>query len=294
MALTPRLKTIADSALFNGFITGLIIFSSIMVGVATYPGIWHRWRGPIEAIDAVVLACFVLELAIRIGAHGRTPLRYFRDPWNVFDFIVVVACLLPMQSQSVMVLRIVRLLRVLRLMRALPRLRMIIHGMIKSLDSLAYIGVLLFGYFYVFAIIGNTFFAEASPESFGRLHSSMLTLFQVITLENWPDVMNPVRAVHPVGGVAYFVLFILMGTMVIMNLFIGVIVGSMNEAVDEIKKDIETFRKQHRGKPRQGDDPLASPEERRRVLDEIEKLEEKLVELKGSVESISSRLRGEP
>lgn len=136
-----------------------------------------------------------------------------------------------------MVLRLFRLLRVLRIFRALPRLRLIVRGIVKSMSSVGYVAALLAVHFNIFAVIGVSTFSTSDTEHFGSLGAAFLTLFQVITLENWPDVMAPVKAAHPVLGVVFFVIFIITGTMVVMNLFVGVIVGGMSEAIQEVNKE---------------------------------------------------------
>jgi voltage-gated sodium channel len=123
----------------------------------------------------------------------------------------------------------------LRIFRALPKLRLLVRGIAHSMSSVGYVATLLLMHFFLFAVVGVSVFSTNDAEHFGNLGSAFLTLFQVLTLENWPDVMAPVKAAHPVVGVAYFVGFIVTGTMVVMNLFVGVIVGGMSEAIQEEK-----------------------------------------------------------
>ncbi|MBI5725502.1 MAG: ion transporter [Planctomycetes bacterium] len=280
--MANKLKLLAESKRFNLFIVGLIVLTSVLIGLDTYPSIAESWGWLINLIDNIILGCFVVEIMIRMGAEGRRPLRYFADPWNVFDFVIVGICLLPIHEQSVAVLRLVRVLRVLRLLKAMPQLRMIIQGMIRSLSSIGYIAILLFIHFYVFAVMGVSFFGRADEVHFGSLQSAMLTLFQVITLENWPDVMQPAREHFPVGGPAFFVVFIVLGTMVIMNLFVGVIVGGMTEAHQEIKKEYESARKAKLQKQ----DAAPSPAEKIHVIEKtIDDLKDRLRELRESIKS---------
>ena len=235
--LSDKLRSIADSRRFNYFITFLIFLTSFLIGMDTYPSIHDRYGAIIDTVDGFILACFVVEILIRFGAEGLRPWRYFSDPWNIFDFLIVGICLLPLHTGSLAIIRLIRVLRVLRLLKAMPRLRMIVQGMLNSISSIGYIAAMLFMHFYLFAVLGVCFFGDADPVRFGRLHSTMLTLFQVITLENWPDTMHLVRQVFPWWGPAYFIVFIIVGTMVIMNLFIGVIVSSMHEAVQSVKNE---------------------------------------------------------
>lgn len=281
MSFSPeRLKQVAESKSFNFFITGLILLTSALLGAETYPSVAARFGHAIEGIDRVILGCFVVEILIRMGAEGRRPWRYFRDPWNLFDFSIVAVCLLPLHSQSVAVFRIVRILRVLRLLKAMPRLRMIVQGMMGSLSSIGYVAVLLFMTFYVFAVLGVTTFGAVDPAHFGRLTTTLLTLFQVITLENWPDVMSAVRQAYPVGGPLYFVLFILIGTMVILNLFTGAIVSGMNEAYQDLKRECQ-------GAPadRVPESPLPAG------ADRIEQIHRDIAMLTKRVEELQARLK---
>jgi voltage-gated sodium channel len=238
MATVPvKLRVLLETKAFNIGIIILIVLGAITVGLSTYENIMARWGLVIHGIDIVIIALFSGEIVLRIFSEGRKPWRYFLDPWNLFDFVIVGLCLLPLDNDAVVVLRVFRLLRVLRIFRALPKLRLIIRGIVKSISSVGYVAALLAVHFYIFAVIGVSVFAHADPEHFGHLGHAFLTLFQVITLENWPDVMAPVKAAHPVGGVLYFVVFIITGTMVVMNLFVGVIVGGMSEAIQEAKDE---------------------------------------------------------
>ncbi|OGV40023.1 MAG: hypothetical protein A2X48_20910 [Lentisphaerae bacterium GWF2_49_21] len=243
MTFSHRLRRIADSKRFNFFIVGLIVLTSIFIGMDTYPSVKERIGGFLELADKIILGIFVLEQLIRIGAEGNKPWRYFLDPWNVFDFIIITICLLPLGQSSVAVVRLVRILRVLRLLKTIPRLRMLVQGMVKSLSSIFYVAILLIVHFYLFSVLGVSFFHNSDPGHFADLQTAFMSLFQVLTLENWPDVMAPSKAVFPVGAQIYFLLYIIIGTMIILNLFVGVIVGSMAEANEEMEKEIKEMQK---------------------------------------------------
>jgi voltage-gated sodium channel len=197
-------------------------------------------------------------------------LRYFRDPWNLFDVSIVTLCLLPLDSEAVIAIRIVRLLRIMRIFRALPKLRLLIRGMAHSISSVGYVAVLLLVHFYLFAVIGVSLFGSDDPRHFGNLGSAILTLFQVLTLENWPDVMAPVKAAHPLVGVFFFIGFIVTGTMVVMNLFVGVIVGGMSEAIQEDRKEDSIERK---------------------IADDVRDVREAFARMENKINAIEHRLR---
>jgi voltage-gated sodium channel len=231
------LKGLVESRPFNLGVVALIFFGAIIVGLSTYPDLMKAWGKYITIADWVIVGCFSIEILLRISAEMPRPWRYFADPWNWFDFVIVVICILPLESDAVVAIRIIRLLRLMRIFRALPRLRLLMRGIAHSMSSVGYVAVLLFAHFFIFAILGVSVFSTDDIEHFGTLDTAFLTLFQVLTLENWPGVMAPVKAIHPVAGVIYFISFIITGTMVVMNLFVGVIVGGMSEAIQEKKSE---------------------------------------------------------
>jgi voltage-gated sodium channel len=247
---------IALSAAFNRFITGVILLGAVLVGLETYPEIVARYGPSLYALNAVVLGIFIVEIAIRMAAEGSRPWRYFANGWNVFDFAIVAAVFVPGLSDYALAVRLLRLLRVLRLVRTVPDLQVIIGALLRALPSMGYVVVLLMLLFYVYAVAGTFLFRVNDPVHFGSLQLSLVSLFRVLTLEDWTDVMytqmygcadygygafeelciDP-RAM-PVVAVAYFVSFVLLGTMIFLNLFIGIIVNSMDEMrkVREIEK----------------------------------------------------------
>jgi voltage-gated sodium channel len=199
---------------------------------------------------------------LRIGAFGTRPLRFFLDPWHVFDFVIVLICVLPFEAEFVAVFRLARILRVMRLVTVLPRLQLLVGALLKSIPSIGYISVLLLLHFYIYACIGSFLFHGNDPHHFGSLHRSMLSLFQVCTLEGWNEIMNiqlygsdvwnfdaiPMQATAPEAfpliAPLYFISFILFGTMIVLNLFIGVIMNGMAEMQAEYDlKQLEEKRK---------------------------------------------------
>jgi voltage-gated sodium channel len=238
-SIAKTFKPVVESRAFNFFIVGCICITSVSIGLETYPAISERWGRLLSFIDRIILGIFVVEQVVRLLAEGKRPWRYFLDPWNLFDFLIITICLLPLHRSSIAIVRLVRILRVLRLFKTFPRLRIIVNGMIKSLGSVGYIAILLGAHFYIFAVLGVSFFHDADPRHFANLQSTILTLFTVLTLETWPDIMGPSQSVFPSGAPVYFVSFIVIGTMVILNLLVGVIVGSMAEATRESDKEFQ-------------------------------------------------------
>ena len=227
---------------FQPVIITVILAAGVLVGLETYPQLSQRYGAWFKRLDLIIVTVFVVEIALKMGAHGRQPWRFFRDPWNVFDFAIVAVCLLPLDGHYLAVLRLARILRVLRLVTALPRLQLLVGALLKSIPSMGYVGLLLFLLFYIYAVMGTFLFGANDPLHFGSLQAAMLSLFRTVTLDAWSDIMYAQmhgsagaaqsRAM-PVTAVVYFVSFVLLATMVMLNLFIGVIMNAMNEAQRE-------------------------------------------------------------
>jgi voltage-gated sodium channel len=238
-------RELARSPGFNRAVTGVILFAGLLVGLETYPELLARYGDILHALHRLVLGIFVIEILLRMAAEGRKPWRYFLDPWNIFDFVIVAGSFVPAAGEYLMALRLLRLLRVLRLIRTVPDLQVIIGALIRGIPSMAYVLVLLMLPFYVYAVAGTFLFRANDPVHFESLQISLLTLFRVMTLEDWTDVLYiqiygchrygyaefPERCVSPQTSTIiapfFFISFVLFGTMIFLNLFIGIIVNSM-------------------------------------------------------------------
>jgi voltage-gated sodium channel len=216
---------------FQRLVIAMIALAGVLAGLETSATMVARHGTLLQLLDGVVLAVFVAEAALKIVALRSA---YFRDGWNVFDFTIVALCLLPLQSQFAVVLRLVRALRLLRLVTALPKLQLLVGALLKSISSMGYVSVLLGLMFYIYAVAGVHLFGLHDATHFGSLPVALLTLFQIITLDNWSDIFNAVSPHHPLGATFYFISFILLGTMIMLNLFIGVITNSMAEMHKEL------------------------------------------------------------
>jgi len=232
--MTALAQKVTASRPFHATIIAVILGAGVLAGLETDASLVARHGDLLRALDATVLAIFVIEIALKIAAHGRRPLDYFREGWNVFDFTIVALCLLPLGGPFGAVLRLVRTLRLLRLITALPRLQLLVGALLKSLSSMGYVSLLLGLVFYIYAVVGVHLFAATAPQHFGSLPVALMSLFQMITLDNWSDLFHSVRDTAPLAGVVYFVSFILLGTMIMLNLFIGVIMNSMSEMHTEL------------------------------------------------------------
>jgi voltage-gated sodium channel len=218
-----RLGTWVESPRVQHFLIALIIANAVILGMETSPRLMASWGKLLVAVDHAMLAIFVVEIAIRIAAHGR---RFFRDPWSVFDFVVVAIALVP-ASGPFAVLRALRVLRVLRLLTMVPNMRRVISGLLSAIPGLGSVFAILILIFYVASVIGTKLFAEQFPDWFGSIGASAYTLFQVMTLESWSmGIARPVMEAFPFAWI-FFVLFILIATFTMLNLFIAVIVNAI-------------------------------------------------------------------
>jgi voltage-gated sodium channel len=244
-------RQVANAHWFSRFITLVILFAGVLVGAETYPSVVERHGTTLHVVDMIIVWIFAAEVVIKMVAEAPKPWRYFKDPWNVFDFLIVAVVFLPLDTQFVMILRMVRVLRVLKLVRALPKLQILVSALLKSIPSMGYVSLLLLLLFYLFAVTATFLFSGNDPVHFENLQISMLSLFRVVTLEDWTDVMyiqmygcdgygydgieerctNP-RA-FPIFGAFFFCSFVLIGTMIVLNLFVGVIMQGMDEAQKE-------------------------------------------------------------
>ncbi len=245
-------RKIINSRLFNYAIFSLILLSAVIIGLETYPGLAKQYHDVLLLADNVIITLFTIEIALKIVSNGNRPWVYFSDPWNVFDFIIVAICLIPFNDTHYFaVFRILRILRILRMITVFPKLKLIIGALLKSIPSMGYIIMLIGILFYVYAIVGVFVFGPSDPMHFGDLHHAFVTLFKVLTLEGWTDIMN----VHIFGDIGnenlriisiwpffYFASFILIGAMIIMNLFIGVIMNSMEESQKELSQELTEIK----------------------------------------------------
>ncbi|TNF57294.1 MAG: ion transporter, partial [Burkholderiales bacterium] len=201
----------------------LIVINAVILGLETSPTVMAQAGDLLRSIDRALLAVFVLELALRLYAHRGA---FFKDPWSVFDLIVVGIALVP-ASGPFAVLRALRVLRVLRVLTIVPSMRRVVGALLSAIPGLSSIALVLLLVFYVFAVIATHLFGPAFPEWFGHLGRSLYTLFQVMTLESWSmGISRPVMEQVPYAW-AFFITFILFATFTMLNLFIAIIVNAM-------------------------------------------------------------------
>jgi voltage-gated sodium channel len=237
--LRTTLKVWVEAPWFTRTIMALIIVNAAILGMETYPPLMADYGTALIAIDHAILWVFVIELAMRLVAYGW---RFFRDPWSIFDVVVVAVAFMP-AGGAFSVLRAARVLRVLRLISIFPRLRRVIGGLISAIPGLGSIGAILVIVFYVFAVMATKLFGASHPEFFGSLQASLFSLFQIMTLEGWPDIVRQVKQTHPYAP-AFFIPYILIATFTVLNLFIAVIVDAMQrEHQDEEQEEQHTIKR---------------------------------------------------
>lgn len=245
---------IVDHKYFTRIVITLILLNAIVVGLETYPSIYQPNKITFFTIDKILLWIFTVEIAIRMIAQKKV-LNFFHSSWNWFDFIIVASGHIFVGAHFVTVLRILRVLRVFRTVSVLPSLRKLVDALLLTVPALGNIMLLMSIIFYIFGVTGTILFSEVAPQYFGSLQLSLLTLFQIVTLESWASgVMWPIFHQLPWAWV-YFVAFVLIGTFVIFNLIIGVIVANVEKVntldengeplkteIDELKDEVRELK----------------------------------------------------
>ena len=222
-------KRIVDSTPFTAFIFAVIVANAVVLGLETYEGVDRDAGQALDTLNDVFLGIFVVELALRFAAYGRRPQEFFRSGWNVFDFVIIAASFVPGLGTNTTLLRLVRLLRVVRLVSLLPDLRVLLLAVWRSIPPALSIAALALLFVYVYGMVGWMLFGDELPDDWGNIGEAMLTLFVLLTLENLPNYLEEARTVHPWAWI-YFVTFALMASFLLLNLLIGIVINSMEEA----------------------------------------------------------------
>ena len=239
-SLTERVRALVSSERFQFLIIALIVVNGIILGLETVPSVNASIGPTLMLLDQIILWIFVVELALRLFAHR---LSFFKDPWSIFDFVIVGISLMPAQG-AFSVLRALRVLRVLRLISALPQLRNVVQGLIRAIPGLASIILIMSLVFYVFAVMAVKLYGTEFPELFGSFGASLFTLFQIMTLEGWADIVRDIMKTHPYAWI-YFAAYILVSTFTVLNLFIAVIVDAMqSDQMAAIEEDLASDRRE--------------------------------------------------
>lgn len=251
------IKQAVESRWFHNFIITVILINGAVLGIETMKGLSADTMHLLERVDQLCLVIFVIELTMKLFVYR---LSFFKQGWNVFDFLIVGVALLPATGE-LSILRAFRVLRVLRLVTTVDSIRRVVAGMLIAIPGVGSVGGLLVIFFYIGAVISTTLFGEAFPDWFGSLGRSMYTLFQIMTLESWSmGIVRPVMDVYPYAWI-FFIPFITVTTFTVLNLFIGIIVDaiatvkeqdqssrhhqlSSKEDIDMIRADLSALRVQ--------------------------------------------------
>jgi voltage-gated sodium channel len=280
-----RLGSWVESTAVERFVVAVILINAVVLGMETSPALMDAFGGLLIGIDAACLAIFVLEISLKLVAFGW---RFFRSPWNVFDFIVVGVALVP-AGAGFEVLRTLRVLRVLRLISALPQLRKVVSALLHAVPGILSTGALLALIFYVASVMATTFFRETLPEFFGSFGASLFSLFQIATLSSWETIVRPAMDEHPWAW-AFFIPFIILAAFTALNLIIAVIVDAMNTLHDMPSAAVLNTGNE--------DDDAASAERRASTgaeagaSDDHHLLYREIRELRADVAELSAQLRG--
>ncbi len=261
-------QRVAAAAWFHWGVVGVIGVNALVIGLDTSAFLAERYGAWFKAANQLFLGIFVVEAIVKLIAQWPRPHRYFKDGWNVFDFAIIVVSLLPSTGELATLARLARLLRVLRLVSALPELRLIVTTLVRSIPSMFNVVCLMSVIFYIYAVAGYHLFHDVDPTHWRTLGIAALTLFRVVTLEDWTDVMYAAMA-HHWWAWAYFVSFVVVGTFVVINLFIAVVLNNLDEAKAQRLNE------------------LVSPPSREELLRE-------LLETQASLKRLEERLRDAP
>ncbi len=238
-SLSVPFKKILSSKFWNPLITFMILLNTLILAMETYPGLMKDYGRILSFIDQTILMFFIIELLIRLIAHGR---NFLKDPWSLFDLFVVGISLFPAQD-AFSALRAARALRALRLISVFPKLRKVIEGLVMAIPGICAIAGVMAVIMCVFGLIASKLYGAYYPEWFGNLHLSIFSLFQIMTLEGWPDIVRTVMTQKPFAWV-FFVTYILIATFSVLNLFIAVVVDAMQRNHQD-EPDIQLEQQAH-------------------------------------------------
>ena len=226
--LSQSVGRLVNAPAFEYSIIALILINAALLGMGTSPRLVAEYGNLINLGYQIVLGVFIVEALLKMIALAPRSDRYFREGWNVFDFLIIVFSLIPATGQFATIARLARLLRVLRLISTIKQLRLIVEALMRSIPAVGHVMILMSVVLYIYAIIGYQLFNQHDPEHWGNLGISALTLFRVLTLESWTEIMYTAMLLHPLAWL-YFLSFVVVGTFVVINLFIAIIINNLDE-----------------------------------------------------------------
>ena len=233
--LQNRFINLRENKIFETFVILVIIISALLIGAKTYP-ISSTAHKAIQLMDIAVTGIFLIEIIIRMIAE-RSLKRFFSQGWNIFDFIIVVASLIPVdQGEAVLLGRLLRIFRVLRLISIIPELRILLGAFLTAIPRMGYVSLLMFIIFYIYAAMGSIFFANINPELWNNISIAMLTLFRIATFEDWTDVMYETMDVYPLSWI-YYLSFIFIVAFVFLNMMIGIVLETLQKEHEKFDRE---------------------------------------------------------
>jgi voltage-gated sodium channel len=261
-------RRVVRSPRFEPFMIGLIVFNALLIGLETDKDIEAAYGHWLHLGNDAILLFFIAEAALKLTAVAPRWKLYFGDGWNVFDFSIIVLSLVPATGELALVARLVRVLRVLRLLSAVPQLRLIVATLVRTIPSMGHVILLMGIVFYIYAVAGVHLFGDHDDEHWGTLGSAILTLFQMVTLEGWVELMEQAQEGAPFAWI-FFVSFILIGTFVVLNLFIAIVINNLDASkVEQLEE-------------------LGQPTTHAEVLQELERTRSALQELQRKIARLS-------
>jgi voltage-gated sodium channel len=259
-------QSLVEKTTFEYIIVGFILLNGLILGLETSPDMVANYGDWFQRGNQLVLLVFIIEAALKITAVAPQFKRYFGNGWNLFDFSVIIISLLPASGEYAMIARLARLLRVARLISTIPELRLIVSTLVRSIPSMGHVLLLMSIIFYIYGVAGYHLFHAHDPTHWQTLGISLLTLFRVVTLEDWTDVMYTAMEMHPLSWI-YFVSFVVLGTFVVINLFIAVVINNLEQAKQE---QLES---------------LQAPPSKDEILQELRRTQQALTRLQGKIDT---------
>jgi voltage-gated sodium channel len=230
-----RFLALRENKLFETFVIFVIIFSALVIGAKTY-AIPPAMQSVLYGLDWAITIFFLVEIIVRMIAEGSLR-SFFRKGWNLFDFTIVVASLVPVQdSEAALLGRLLRVFRVLRLVSIIPELRVLLNAFLQAIPRMGYVSLLMFVIFYIYAALGSMFFRNINDDLWANITVSMLTLFRVATFEDWTDVMYETMAVYPLSW-AYYLTFIFIVAFVFLNMMIGIVLETLQREHEQYDRE---------------------------------------------------------
>jgi voltage-gated sodium channel len=233
--LQQQFIQLRENKLFETFVILVIVISALMIGAKTYP-IPQSAAQALRLLDIGITIFFLVEIIIRIFAEHSFK-RFFSKGWNVFDFLIVTASMIPVDdSEAALLGRLLRVFRVLRLISIIPELRVLLNAFVTAIPRMGYVSLLMFIIFYIYAAMGSMFFGDINPQLWGNITIAMLTLFRIATFEDWTDVMYETMDIYPLSW-SFYLSFIFIVAFVFLNMMIGIVLETLQREHEEFSRD---------------------------------------------------------